>query len=180
MRDPRARAVAFFGLLTMAYWASRALFPAPIPPFAPMPELGPLLGDVPPWMRSIEPKLQTVTAETLRTSLMVQVVKAWAFIAAGFASGLLLLLRRRAGRWIALALCAWILAWAVIDRVAMIARHGWEPFLRVWSLLARMYPSFLASTLLEAVFCALTLVFLARRPAASALPLPESDAGRSG
>ena len=39
------RAVVAFGVLTVAFWLSRAVFPQALPPLAPMPDFGGLVAE---------------------------------------------------------------------------------------------------------------------------------------
>jgi hypothetical protein len=67
-------------------------------------------------------------------------VLAWALIAAGTLAGVLIALRRRVGRWLALALAAWVLIDFVLGTVSMLS-HGesLNPF-RYWSVVVQTAP----------------------------------------
>ncbi len=170
-RDGSGLALAILGWLTIAFWLSMAVFPLRIPPLGPWPNTGGLLHELPTWIRQLagvdRPDREVVTAID-RELPRVYVVQ-WLKIAVGITSGILLLLRRRAGEVLAFTICAGLLGLWVINQFRMLL-EPWH-FKAYWTVAPRASPSVFLRWVLDPVFYAATLVFLAPvgRPLASRL-----------
>lgn len=159
------KAMVAFGVLTVAFWLSRAVFPQALPPLAPMPDFSGLVAEaksVAPW---IQPKagLDAPAGEiaaSLRHEYITAITMRWLQIALGAAAGVLIALRRRAGRWLALGLCAVLLAPFLYFQV----RLGWQGRLTgYWRTYAEYSPRLVADGVAVLLFCAGTLAYLTRR-----------------
>lgn len=160
------RAITAFGILTVTFWLSRAVFPQPIPPVGPLPNIEGLLGEISAWIREAVPSLNRPDREVIasfRRELLGTYILAWLTIATGVASGVLTARRRRAGRWLAIALCGGLLARVLFDQGRMIWEHQ---FIRHWTAAVQWVPRLFVRAILDVVFYGATLVYLTRRPVA--------------
>ena len=163
--------IVLFAGVAAAFWLSRAVFPAPLPPLVPFPDLAAALPQAPDWFRDLvgESTPQRDAGAAIRDELVMLVAFQWAIIAAGAAGAALLLFRRRVGRWLLLALSLWLLLWHVGSRVEVVARFGWEKSVAAWTLLARSHPAVPVSWGIEVAFSVLTLAWLGRASVARRL-----------
>jgi len=161
------------------FWLSRAVYPGLLPPLGPMPAFSALLDEIPSWIREMVPSLNRPDAQVL-TSLhreaLTIVVREWALIAAGLLSSVLLLLRRRVGRWLALALAGALLASIVIGDASVVINEHLTPW-GLWMVMARTAPPVAVRRWVDVAFYVLTLVILTR-PSFRAVyaPAPEPNA----
>jgi hypothetical protein len=152
-----------FGWITVAYWLSKAVFPQPIWPLVPLPTFDGLLSEIAPWIREQVPGLsrpdEEVVARLNREVLRVLALD-WLIIATGVASGALLIRRRRAGRGIAVALCAGLLLWMAVAQARLVSEGH---FADRWAAMARVAPKLAIADAIQVLFLASTLVYLPRR-----------------
>jgi hypothetical protein len=161
------RAITAFGAVTVLYWLSHAVFPAPIPPLVPLDiDISGLLKEIQPWIREQNPALNRPDAEILasfRRELIVTFAKSWLQIAGGVASGILVARRRRSGRVLAIALCGALLAFFLLGQVGHIWNHRLVAY---WVVLAERAPVIVVRTVVNVMFATATLAYLTRRPVA--------------
>lgn len=153
-----------FGVATCAYWAMRAFLPAPIPPFGEMPDLGPILSGIAPWIREQSPDLNKpdgLVLAQLQREVLTAIVKAWILIAGGVAAGALIAARKPAGRWLALCLAVLVLTHVGAGEYAIAVERGYWQF---WRTRLAVMPLVSIRVLLDVAFCAFSVVFLTRRP----------------
>jgi hypothetical protein len=161
----RDRVLFTFGLATCAYWLMRAFLPSPILPFTSMPDFGPLLSGVAPWIREMSPELRKPDVEIiaqLRHEIIVATVRAWVLIVAGMAAGALIAARKPTGRWLALVLAVLVLTLAGAGEWE-IAAHDGKGYLQFWRTKFEILPLYAVRQLLDVAFCAFSVVFLTRR-----------------
>lgn len=160
------RAVTAFGLLTVAFWLSRAVFPQAIPPLVPLPDLSGLLGGVAPWIRQMSPALDRPDADvvaSLRREILWTLAVLWFQIGSGVLAGILIVRRKPAGRWLALILGGVLLAGFLVAQGGLARdRH----LIDFWSALALHAVPLFVRHLLDVLFLSATLVYLTRRPVA--------------
>ncbi len=155
-----------------------ALFPVRIPPLGPWPNTGGLvqeLRELPTWIRQLagaDRPDRELTATLDRQALAVYASR-WLQIAVGVTSGILLLLRKRAGWVLAFTICAAFLALWVINQVRMLLAP-WPHFMAYWTVTPRRAPWTFSRWVVDPVFHAATLVILALagRPFAKAPTVP--------
>jgi hypothetical protein len=159
------KAVVAFGVLTVAFWLSRAVFPYRLPPLAPMPDFGGIVAEVKsaaPWIQQ-KAGLDAPADEiqrSLRSEYVTAIAMRWLQIALGAMSGVLIARRRRAGRWLAVALCAVLFAPFLFFQ----ARLGWQGrFTPFWRVYAGFSPRLVVDDVAVLLFYAGTLAYLTRR-----------------
>jgi hypothetical protein len=159
------KAMVAFGAFTVAFWLSRAVFPQELPPLAPMPDFSGLVAEaksVPPWIQQ-KAGLDAPAGEIeapLRREYVTAIAMRWLQIALGAASGVLIARRRRAGRWLAVGLCAVLLAPFLFFQ----ARLGWQGRLTgYWRTYAEYSPRLVVDGVAVLLFYAGTLAYLTRR-----------------
>jgi hypothetical protein len=159
------KAVIAFGVLTVAFWLSRAVFPQPLPPLAPMPDFSGLVAEaksVAPWIQQkagLDAPADDIE-RSLRREYATAVAGRWLQIALGAASGVLIARRRRVGRWLAVGLCVVLLA----PELTVQARLAWEGHLTdYWRGFAEYAPRLLVDGILVLLFYAGTVAYLTRR-----------------
>jgi hypothetical protein len=159
------RAVVAFGVLTVAFWLSRAVFPQALPPLAPMPDFSGLVTEAKsaaPWIQQqvgLDAPADEILA-SLRRGLLIEIAKRWLQIGLGVTSGVLIALRLRAGRWLAVGLCAVMLVPLLFTQ----ARLGLQGrFTTFWRVYAEHSPRLVADGLAVLLFYAGTLVYLTQR-----------------
>lgn len=158
------KAVVAFGVLTLAFWFSRAVFPYRLPPLAPMPDFDGIVAEVKstaPWIQQ-EAGLDAPADEiqrSLRRDYVTAIAMRWLQIALGATSGILIARRRRAGRLLAAALCAVLLAPFLFFQ----ARLGWDGRLTAyWRGYAALSPGLVVDGVAVLTFYAVTLAYLTR------------------
>lgn len=163
------KAVRGFGAVTVAFWLSRAMFPHPIPPLAPAPDLDGLVAKVksaPAWIQEEAglgvPEEDLVAS--LRREVAITLAVRWLQIALGAASGVLIVRRRQVGRRLALGLCSVLLALLLVAQ----ARLGLEGHLTtMWRVYAEHTPRMVVDGVATLLFYVGTLAYLTR-PAVAA------------
>jgi hypothetical protein len=163
------KAVVAVGVLTVVFWLSRAVFPQPLPPLASMPDFSGLVAEAKsaaPWIQQ-QVGLDSPADElerSLRREYVAAIAMTWLRIALGAASGVLIARRRRAGRWLALVLCAVLLAPFLFTQ----ARLGWQGrFTTFWRVYAEHSPRLVVDRVAVLLFYAGTLAYLTRRRVAA-------------
>ena len=97
----------------------------------------------------------------IRALVVVAVIAQWAIVATGITAGTLLILRRRAGRWLAFALYTVILSGTLYGRWRLVADAGWKTNLRLWAMMAHLAPGWTAGALVDLAVPAAGLAYLA-------------------
>jgi hypothetical protein len=160
------RAITVFGVVTVVFWLSFAVFPRPIPPLVPLPDVSGVLKEMVPWIRQQDPALNRPDADVLasvRRDIVVILARTWLQVAAGVASGLLIARRRRSGRALAIALCGALLGFFLLSQ----GRHIWNHHLvALWTALAQHLPLTVLRWVIDVLFCVGTLAYLTRRQVA--------------
>jgi hypothetical protein len=161
----RRGTVVAFGVLTVAFWLSRVGFPNWLPPLAPMPDFEGIVAKVKstaPWIQQ-EAGLDAPADEiqsSLRREYITAITVLWLQIALGATSGVLIARRRRAGRWLAVALCAVLLAPFLLSQ----AKLAWQGhFAEYWRAYATFSPRQVVDGVAVLLFYAGTLGYLTRR-----------------
>lgn len=160
------RAVTAFGLLTVAFWLSWTVFPQLIPPLAPLPNMEGMLGEIAPWMRQKVPGLDRPDNEvlaSLRRQILWTFALIWFQIGSGVLAGVLIVRRKAAGRWIAITLCAVLLAQSLVSQ-ARLANDG--HLIDFWRALAHYAVRLFIRHVVDVLFLSGTLVYLTRRTVA--------------
>lgn len=158
------RVLLGFGVATCAYWAMRAFLPAPIPPFAEMPDFEPILRGIAPWIREQSPDLNKpdgLVLAQLQREALISIAKAWMLIAGGVAAGALIAARKPAGRWLALGLAVLVLARVGLGEFTVASHVGWG----YWQFLRTKFavmPLASIREFLDVAFSAFSVVFLTR------------------
>jgi hypothetical protein len=160
------KAVFAFGVLTLLFWLSRAVFPQPLPPLVSLPDFGGLVAhakSAAPWIQQ-QVGVDATPADELKRSLQREYVTAiamrWIQIALGAMSGVLIARRRRVGRWLAVALCAVLLAPFLFAQ----ARLAWQGhFAAYWRVYAEHSPRLVIDGVAVLLFYVGTLAYLTRR-----------------
>lgn len=159
-------ALSAFGLLTVAFWLSWAVFPQLIPPLVPLPDLGGVLGEIAPWIRQKSPALDRPDADvlaSLRREIFWSLALTWFQIGLGVLAGVLIVCRKRAGRWLAIILCAVLLARFLVFQGRLANdRH----LIDFWRALAHYAVRPFIRNLVNVLFSSATVVYLTRRPVA--------------
>jgi hypothetical protein len=167
MADAKGKAIVAFGLITVGFWLSCAVFPELIPPLAhtPGPDLKGLLALIPAWIREQDPSMSRPDAEiiaALRREGFVIIARKWIEIAFGVTSGVLIARRHQTGRRLAITLCAVLLGWFALVQ----ARSIWwnVDVIALWATMARRLPRHFARTVVNLLFYAVTITYLTRSP----------------
>jgi hypothetical protein len=162
-------AITAFGIVTVVFWLSQAVFPQVIPPLVPLPNFQGVAREVrgvAPSIREQVPSLNEPDRElvaSLHREVLTAVAVRWAQIAAGVVSGVLIARQRRTGKWLAIALCTLLLALFLIAQ----CRLAWSGnFTASWAAKAHFVPRLMLHSLVTLLFYSATVAYLTRRQVA--------------
>jgi hypothetical protein len=165
------RPLVVLGWVAMAFWLSQAVFPYLLPPLRSMPDLGAYFREHPvaPWiwekLGQNQPDEDVFRA--MNRQLMLVIAVQWIWIALGVASGVLLVLRRRVGWWLAAVVCGIALARAAGGQLRMLRESH---LVEVWTVAVRVVPLVAMRWAMDLAFYVATIAVLARHRIRSGTP----------